>query len=177
MNVLVLTPLSWVGGGWPLSVGRTTKQVAFQTECTQEQRGFWGDIRPQTWGKMVANQRPRTDWIWLLGYLAVLCGVVYGVIAGQQWATKEFGTAAAQADWDRWREDVSSQADDSNPVKRRVPKSEQPPALVLVRDYFEVCLIGSIGLSSVLYWAFVFMLRGALNSPGPKILTEEEPSP
>jgi hypothetical protein len=57
-------------------------------------------------------------------------------------------------------------ADDASPVKRRPPKSPQPPALLLMRDYFGVCLALAIVLSSVLFATFMFFVRGAFKA-GP----------
>lgn len=123
------------------------------------------------------KQFRRLDLFWVVGYLALLAGVSYGLFWGKNWATREFGTSELKADWERWRQDVASQEDSQQPVKRRVPKSVEPPALVLMRDYFGICFVGSILLSSVLYGAFVFMLRGALLSPGPNIAGKDEGPP
>ena len=50
----------------------------------------------------------------------------------------------------------------SGPVKRRVPKSAEPPALKLMRDHFGVCLGLSLVLSSVLFGTFMIFVRGAI---------------
>jgi hypothetical protein len=62
-------------------------------------------------------------------------------------------------------------------VKRREPKSAEPPALVLMRDHFAVCLSLAVVLSSVLFGTFMFFVRGALTSPGPKPLNPELRTP
>lgn len=115
------------------------------------------------------KQFSRWDILWVVGYAAVLYAVIAGMFYGRSWARELFSSNAAQADWDRWRDDVANQSVADSPVTRRVPKSQEPPALVLMRDYFGVCFVGAILLSSVLYAAFVFMLRGAIQSPGPVI--------
>ena len=52
----------------------------------------------------------------------------------------------------------------AGPVKRREPKSLEPPALVLMRDHFAVCLGLALLLSTVLFGTFMFFVRGALAS-------------
>ena len=40
------------------------------------------------------------------------------------------------------------------------PKSDEPPALVLMRDHFAVCLSGSLVISSVLFFFLAFLITG-----------------
>ena len=102
--------------------------------------------------------------IWLLMYVVMLAAVVGGTLHMRKVATDIYGSAAAQAEWDAWREDAQKMADDPSLVQRRAPKSVQPPALVLMRDYFAVCLGGAVVLSSVLFGTFMVLVRGALSS-------------
>jgi hypothetical protein len=43
-----------------------------------------------------------------------------------------------------------------------VPKSDEPPALVLMRDYFTVLMFGAILFSSMLYWIMAWFVTGIL---------------
>jgi hypothetical protein len=43
-----------------------------------------------------------------------------------------------------------------------VPKSTEPPALVLMRDYFIVSLVGAILFTTVLYWVIAWFVMGIL---------------
>jgi len=101
---------------------------------------------------------------WLLAYVVVIASVIGGVMYGRSEALKVYGSNEAQAEWDTWREDAKKLADGAGPVKRRVPKSPQPPALVLMRDYFAVCLGGAVLLSTVLFATFMVLVRGAMQS-------------
>lgn len=101
---------------------------------------------------------------WLVAYLAVIALVICGVNYMRSVATAVYGTAAAQTEWDVWREDVKELEKQPYPVKRRVPKSVEPPALVLMRDYFGVCLAVAVVLSSVLFGTFMLLARGAMAS-------------
>jgi hypothetical protein len=50
------------------------------------------------------------------------------------------------------------------PVPRRIPKSAEPPALVLTRDYFAPSLFGALFFSSLLYWVIAWFVTGILSS-------------
>ena len=65
-------------------------------------------------------------------------------------------------EWDAWRTDAQKMAEESTTVKRRPPKSAEPPALVLMRDYFPACLALAVLLSSVLFGTIMLLARGAL---------------
>jgi hypothetical protein len=67
--------------------------------------------------------------------------------------------------WQEWREDVRQQQTKPGPVHRRVPKSFEPPALVLMRDYFGVSLFGAIMFTTVLYWVIAWFVTGMLRRP------------
>jgi hypothetical protein len=99
---------------------------------------------------------------WLLTYLAILAAVAGLMFRMRGRALAVYGTPAAQAEWDTWREDAKLLAADSGPVKRRFPKSAQPPALVLMRDHFAVCLGLALVLSTVLFGTLMLFVRGAL---------------
>jgi len=106
--------------------------------------------------------------IWLVAYFAILTIVVGGVFYGRAQALAIYSSQAAQSEWDSWRADAKKMAEGPGPVKRQAPKSIQPPALVLMRDYFAICLAGAVLLTSVLFGTFMVFLRGAF-APGAKI--------
>jgi hypothetical protein len=101
---------------------------------------------------------------WLLAYLVVMALVSGGLAYSRQQALAAYGTEEAQTEWDQWRSDAKDMALGAGPVKRREPKSLQPPALVLMRDHFAVCLVLALLLSTVLFGTFMFFVRGALLS-------------
>ena len=102
--------------------------------------------------------------VWLAAYVAMVAAVVVGMLQMRSEAMALYGTAEAQAEWDAWREDAKKMAEQPSVVKRRAPKSVQPPALVLMRDFFAVCLSGALVLSTVLFGTFMILVRGALQS-------------
>jgi hypothetical protein len=99
---------------------------------------------------------------WLLAYAAVIAVAVAGAFYGRHLALEVYGSAEAQAEWDAWRAGAEQLAEGAGPVKRRVPKSAEPPALVLMRDHFAVCLGGAVVLSTILFGTFMLLARGAM---------------
>ena len=113
----------------------------------------------------MANRYRLTDVIWLALYVALLAAVIVGLVYARNRVMTAYDTDQARSEWDEWREDATEQAEGKGPVKRRAPKSAEPPALVLMRDYFAVCLVIAVALSSVLFGTFVLFIRGAMNTP------------
>jgi hypothetical protein len=104
--------------------------------------------------------------VWLACYIVLIGIVVWSLMAARRWALAELATPKAVSAWQKWRDDVRREQTEPSPVRRRVPKSDEPPALVLMRDYFEVCLVGAILFSSVLYWVIAWLVSGMLTSVG-----------
>jgi hypothetical protein len=108
----------------------------------------------------------RSPWLWwLIGYLAIVTAVAGSLIWLRRGVLAEFSTPESIADWQAWREDVRQQQATPGPVQRRIPKSEEPPALVLMRDYFGVSITGALFFTSILYWIIAWFVTGALRSP------------
>lgn len=105
--------------------------------------------------------------LWAIAYLAVMAAVSGAMLKVRGDVSVAYGTQAAQTEWDDWRQDAKKMAAGTGPVKRREPKSAEPPALVLMRDHFAVCLGGSLLLSTVLFGTFMIFIRGAIQSGSP----------
>ncbi|MCU0876389.1 MAG: hypothetical protein MUF06_01170 [Pirellulaceae bacterium] len=104
--------------------------------------------------------------LWLLAYCAVMATIVGVMVSVRSTAMQSYGTRDAQVEWDAWRADAREMSEGQGPVKRRPPKSAEPPALVLMRDHFGVCLALALVLSSLLYGTAMFFLRGIVSSGG-----------
>jgi hypothetical protein len=112
-----------------------------------------------------------TKWLttanlaWLLVYLLTMSGVVGGLLAARKQALADFASPDAQAQWDAFRDDMRKIAGDPHsPVTRQVPKSDEPPTLRLLRDYFGTVLLLSLLLTSALFITFMVMVRGVMSS-------------
>ncbi len=108
------------------------------------------------------NQFGRWIWLWGAGYVALMIAVVWSIYAARDWARINLSTSESTAAWETWREDVRASQNHPSPVQRRVPKSAEPPALVLTRDYFAVSLGGAMFFSSLLYWVLAWFVTGIL---------------
>jgi hypothetical protein len=110
--------------------------------------------------------RPRR-WLLLggVGYVGLMGVVVWSMFAARSRALAETSTAESIAEWEEWRDDVIAEQSEPTPVKRRIPASTEPPALVLMRDNFGVSLAGAVLFSSLLYWVAAWLVLGALSSP------------
>jgi hypothetical protein len=86
------------------------------------------------------------------------------MLAARERLIERLSTPQSVAHWQTWRDDVRLQQKQRGPVERRVPASGEPPALVLMRDYFAVSLLGAIVFSSALYCVTVWFLTGVLSS-------------
>lgn len=111
----------------------------------------------------------RSIWLWIVGYAVLVIALVGGLIYARSEMIRTLGTPQAQAAWDQWREEAKAKSGADKqpiegPVQRRVPKSAEPPALVLLRDYFGICLGGGLLFSSLLYFMIMFAVRGVLTA-------------
>jgi len=96
-------------------------------------------------------------------YVLLMGGVVGGSVYARSWAISTYGSPQAQAQWNEWRAGAAKLSTEG-PVKRRVPKSDQPPALVLATTYFGICLTITLILTTALYGATVYFVHGVLQS-------------
>ncbi len=110
------------------------------------------------------DSKRRTLWFTglMVGYIALLAAVVGSMFWERHAVLMEFGTPEALANWQSWRGDVQQNQSEPGPVQRQVPKSDEPPALVLMRDYFAVSMFGATFFTSILYWIMAWFITGAL---------------
>jgi hypothetical protein len=92
----------------------------------------------------------------------MLSCIIAGLLYARRQAITVYGTDAARKDWQQWVTAAQEQEAGEGPIRRRAPKSDRPPALVLMSDYFVTCLVAAIVLPSAVYWSFAFMLNGVL---------------
>ena len=98
----------------------------------------------------------------LIGYAALLAAVMFAMFSARDRALTRLSTPESITEWEAWRNDVRQQQTNPGPVARRVPKSGEPPALVLMRDHFGVTLFGAVLFSTALYWVTVWFVNGIL---------------
>jgi len=103
-------------------------------------------------------------WLWLACYVVLLVCVIGAMLWVRQSVLTEYAKPESIADWQSWRKDVIEDQTSPGPVERRVPKSLEPPALVLMRDYFAVSIIGATFFTSILYWIGAWFVTGVLRT-------------
>ena len=103
----------------------------------------------------------RANAVWLAVYLVYLAAIVAGMFWTRETTLRTMDTPEAREQWRAWRESPPNQ-DTVGPVRRRPPTVTEPPALVLVRDYFGVILSGAVIFGSLLFAAIMIAARGAL---------------
>ena len=123
--------------------------------------------------------------LWLATYLAFIGTIAGGMFYARGAVFAEYDTPEARAEWEKWREKARTDSakwakehgkEHEAPVDRRVPKSAEPPALVLMRDYFGICLFGAVFFSSLLFATLAIAIRGALSSEDPEAERGEKPT-
>jgi hypothetical protein len=114
----------------------------------------------------MGGRRGAARWLWVAGYAALVAVVVWAIASAREWALANLSTSQSVGEWQAWREDVKEQQGAGGPVARRIPKSAEPPGLVLMRDYFVVCLVGALIFTTLLYWLLVWLVAGMTGSSG-----------
>jgi hypothetical protein len=110
---------------------------------------------------------PRSVW-WVL-YLVCMALVVWGMYSARRAAIESYGSSTAKSAWDTWRERAKADSDAEGPVIRKERTSAEPPALVLMRDHFAVCVGFAMLLSSILFVTLAVMFDGAMaRAPKPR---------
>ncbi len=100
--------------------------------------------------------------IWLAGYLVTMAAILYGMISLRNKQLDQNNTATTQADWQQWRNEAARQSTGKGPVQRRVPKTINPPIMVLFSDHFSVIVIFSLLFGSAFYFMLYFFVHGTL---------------
>ena len=102
------------------------------------------------------------------GYVVLMGVVLWSLLSAHRWALAELATPQSISQWEAWRDDVRRQQTERGPVRHRVPKSAEPPALVLMRDYFAVSLIGAVVFTTLLYCVLAWLIIGILGCATPR---------
>jgi hypothetical protein len=114
---------------------------------------------------MSTSQRVGHWWRWwIFGYIVLVSAVIGMMFWLRLTAVPDWSSPKSISDWQAWQKDVREQQTKPGPVERRVPKSDEPPTLVLMRDFFAVMMAGALLFSSLLYWIMAWLVTGILRS-------------
>jgi hypothetical protein len=98
--------------------------------------------------------------LWIAAYVAMVMTVVVGMFVARANILSEMSTPTATEEWNRWRAAAAEQDGTHGPVQRTVPKSNVPPLLLLMRDYFPASLVGALLPLSALFWFIAWLIHG-----------------
>jgi hypothetical protein len=116
---------------------------------------------------MSGQQRSRRWRWWATGFVALVVVVIFGMLKTRDWAIKRLSTPESIDEWQQWRDDVQQQQSQGGPVRRRAPTSDEPPALILMRDHFAASLAGAVLFCAALYWVIAWFVSGVMNHRRP----------
>jgi hypothetical protein len=98
----------------------------------------------------------------IVAYLTVIVSVVGGLAYARSRVLDELGRPEAIAEWRQWKE--ATRQTGGAPVTRRVPTTDEPPALVLFRDHFAAIIVTSVAIASFMVAFLAFIVRGMATS-------------
>jgi hypothetical protein len=102
--------------------------------------------------------------MWVAGYVLTMAAVVAGMYLARQAVVAKFGSREALAEWRQWKTETERMSHEAGPVQRRAVTSDEPPALVLMRDSFGAILAGSVAIGSFLFVFLAFTIRGSIRT-------------
>ncbi len=79
----------------------------------------------------------------------------------------ELSTPEVQSEWDTFREAMRQESGTDGPVQRKVPKSDEPPELVWLRDFFWLAVAAWIALVGVLGGFVAILVVGVSGGTRP----------
>ncbi|MEX0938150.1 MAG: hypothetical protein WDZ59_09855 [Pirellulales bacterium] len=109
--------------------------------------------------------------LWWSAFVVVLVAAAVAMFWVGEQVQDNYSTPGARARWEDWRQKVREQR---GPVERRVPPSEEPPALVLARDYFWVCFTAAMVGLALVWGVTLMLLRAAIAHARKKPAGEEK---
>lgn len=115
------------------------------------------------------SRHPTRRPVWPVTVAALIAAVVVGgppflLLRYREARLAVVSSPQAQAEWDDFREAMRRQSGDAGPVKRKVPKSAEPPELVWLRDFTPLAIGAWLMLSGCLAGAIVWFVWGASGS-------------
>lgn len=92
--------------------------------------------------------------------------IVAAMFVARDAVIRSLANPQARSQWEEFREAARESSDDEGPVKRRVPPSADPPALVLMNTpwNFAVCLVAACFFGSMLFAVTMIVVRGVSSS-------------
>jgi hypothetical protein len=126
-----------------------------------------------------APRRPRLLGLAGAVIAALWCGLLIGPpVAFLRWREgrlAELTDPAVQADWDGFRAAMQRESGRTGPVQRKVPKSDEPPELVWLRDYPALAVTAWVAFVGILGGFMGLLTVGMLREAAARSAAENQP--
>lgn len=107
----------------------------------------------------------RAQSVLLVAYVATMAALVAALLFARRHVIATLDTPEARRQWRAWREQTQKQPEDGA-VARRPVATDEPPALILLRDHFAAILVTTLAIGSFLFAFVAFVARGAFGLRG-----------
>jgi hypothetical protein len=106
--------------------------------------------------------RPANNLLWFAAYLMTMAALILALVVVRGRVVANLSSPESLADWQRWKDETQQESGTTNvgPVQRIPVKSDEPPALILMRDYFAAILAVALLISSFLFGFLMIVIRG-----------------
>jgi hypothetical protein len=103
----------------------------------------------------------RAKLLLILAYVLTMTALISALFAVRSSTLATLDTPEAREHWREWKAEIERQKKSGGPVERRPVRSDEPPALILLRDRFPVILAMSVLIGSFLFAFLAFVTWGA----------------
>lgn len=117
------------------------------------------------------------SWMWLMAYAIVMAVLVSALVITRNRVVARLSQPEAQRQWQAWRDEAQRRNEIQGPTSRPVVVSEEPPALVLLRDRFPAIVATSVLIGSFLFAFLMFLARGVARQPAARVQDPDELHP
>jgi hypothetical protein len=97
-------------------------------------------------------------------YLVAMALMLWGLKVARQRVIDSLGSPEALAEWRAFAAETRKDPAPGQAVERRAVKSDEPPALVLMRDHFTAIAATSLLIGSFVYAFLAFLILGSWKS-------------
>ena len=105
---------------------------------------------------------------WLIGYLASMAIIVWLLWETRSSVLSNLDTAEQRESWRDYTADSRRLAESkTSPVERRAARGDEPPDIVLLRDYSGAIVATCLAIGSVLFAFLGFVLQGIFTAREP----------
>lgn len=124
----------------------------------------------------MSGRRKRIVLSWLAGWILLMAGGGWLLADLRGRVLDERAQAEARQEWKTWKEAVQRGDAQLGPVARRPLKSDEPPAVVLLRDHVAAVAAGCGVFVSLTYLFLAVTVTGLWTSPTPGATSRPAPS-